>query len=352
MLHPEPLEPGRLREPERPLVGTGPSARLPRLEEVRALPPVLRPEDRTEILQPSVQGREPLRPPPLVDVERVPEAVVVTVDLAGRLLREARITVRRAEAPGAVAGHVELGLPCGDPLGDRLANAAGASEAVERETGGRPEPRHPGHRPEERIAVRGHRVGMTDERNHACVVQEGEAPYGAVHELREALVVGRNRNAGVIPRHPVGPARNRVRLVAAEEDPAGLRLAVDEIVEIPKARHLARQLVPLHRGESHVLVVDRHRGRERPHHRRHLGGPDPAGVHDQLRLDRPGVGLDGDHLPRQSQPDAGDATSGLDPGAELPSGVRQSVRGDVGIDRAVALDPDRPVERLACGGRQ
>ena len=213
-------------------------------------------------------------------------------------------------------------------------------------------PAHPGHRAEEWIAVRRHRVGMTDECDDTCVAQEGETPYGAVHELLEALVVRWNRHAGVIPRHPVRPARHRVRLVAAEEDPSGLRLAVDEIVEIPEARHLARQLVPLHRGESNVLVVDRHRGRERPHHRRHLRRPDPAGVHDQLRLDRPGVGLDGGHLARRSEPDPGDAASGLDPHAELPRGVRESVRGDVGIDRAVPLDPDRPVERLARGGGQ
>ena len=352
VLHPEPLEPGRLPEPERPLVGSGPPARLPRLEEVRALPPVLRPEDRAEILETSVKRREPLGPAPLVDVERVAEAVVVAVDLARRLLREARIAVRRAEAPGAVAGHVELGLPLADPLGNRLADAAGPAEAVERETGGRPEPRHPGHRPEERIAVRGHRVGMTNERDDARVTQKGEPTDGAVHELLEACVVRRNRHAGVIPRHPVRPARNRVRLVAAEEDPSDLRFAVDEIVEIPEARHLARQLVPVHRGEGNVLVVDRHRGRERPHHRCDLGRPDPAGVDDQLRLDRAGVRLDGGHLARRPEPDPRDAASGLDLDAEVPGGVRESVRRDVGIDRAVALDPDRPVERLARGGGQ
>ena len=193
---------------------------------------------------------------------------------------------------------------------------------------------------------------MADERDDACVTQEGEAPHGAVHELLEALVVGRDRRAGVIPGHPVNPARDRVRLVAAEEDPAGLGLAVDEVVEIPEARHLAGQLVPIHGGESDVLVVDRHRGRERPHHRRHLRRPHPAGVNDQLRLDRPGVGVDGGHLTRRSEPDPGDAASGLDSHAELPGGVRERVRRDVRVDRAVALDPDRPVERLERGGRQ
>ena len=174
VLDPEPLEPGRLREPEHPLIGTGPPARLSRLEEVCALPPVLRPEDRAEVLKPSVQGREPLRPAPLVDVERIAEAVVA-VDLTGRLLREARIAVRSAEAPGAVAGHVELGLPLGDPLGNRLADAAGSAEAVEGEPGGGPEPGHPGHRPKERISVRGHRVRVADERDDARVAETGSA---------------------------------------------------------------------------------------------------------------------------------------------------------------------------------
>ena len=141
-------------------------------------------------------------------------------------------------------------------------------------------PRHAGHRPEQRIAVGRHRVGMADERDDACVVQEREAPAGAVHELREALVVRRNGDAGVIPRHSVHPARNRVRLVAAEENPSGLRLAVDEIVEIPEARHLARQLVPVHAARAMCWWSTGTDGRERPHHRCHLGRPDPAGVHD------------------------------------------------------------------------
>ena len=110
--------------------------------------------------------------------------------------------------------------------------------------------------------------------------------------------------------------------------------------------------MPLHRGESDVLVVDRHRGRERPHHRRHLGRPDPARVHDQLRLDLAGVRLDGGHLARRPEPDPGDTAPRLDPHAELSGGARERVRGDVRVDRAVALDPDRPVERLARRGRQ
>ena len=352
MLHAKPLEPGRLREPERPLVGAGPSARLPRLEEVRALPPVLRPEDRAEILEPSVQGREPLRPAPLVDVERVAEAVVVAVDLAGCLLREARIVVRRAEAPGTIAGHVDLGLPVADPLGDRLADAPGPAEAVEREAGGGPEPRHAGHRAEERIAVGRHSVGMADECDDTCIPQEGEPPNGTVHELREALMVWWNRLSRVIPWHPVRPAGHRVRLVAAEQDPSGLRLAVDEIVEIPEARHLARELVPVHRGERNVLVVDRHRRRERSDHRCDLRRPDSAGVHDQLRLDRTGVGLDSCYLTRRPESNPGDTASGLDPDAELPRRAGKRVRRDVRIDRAVSFDPDRAEERLARGGRQ
>ena len=138
---------------------------------------------------------------------------------------------------------------------------------------------------EQRVAVRRHRVGMADERRHAGVVEEREAPHRAGHQRREALVIGREHARAVLPRHAVLPARDRVRLVAAEQHAAALRLAVDEIVGVAEARHVARQLVALDRVQRDVLVVDGDRADERADHRGELRRPHPGRVHDRLRLD-------------------------------------------------------------------
>ena len=255
----EPVEVRRRRPAERALVGAGPAPRLTGLEVVGALPAVLRPEHRALLLQPPVQRRRALRPPPLVGVERVPQAVVVAVRLAGGRGGEVDVAVGVAEAPGAIGGDVDLGLARRDPLGHRLADAARAAEAVQRQPGRHPEAGHAGHGAEQRVRVGRHRVGVADEPGDAGVGEEREPPHGAGHQRREALLVGRQGAAAVLPRRAVLPARRRVRLVAAEQHATRLGLAVDEVVGVAEARHVARQLVPGHRLQRDVLVVDRNR---------------------------------------------------------------------------------------------
>jgi len=46
----------------------------------------------------------------------------------------------------------------------------------------------------------------------------------------------------MIPRHPVDPTGDRIRLVSPEQDPARLGLPVDEVVGVAEARHVAREL--------------------------------------------------------------------------------------------------------------
>src|SRR5438093_834947 len=135
------LEEGRDRPAERALVCPGASPRRARLEVLRALPAVLRPEDGAELLQTPVQRAQALRPAPLVRVERIPEAVVVLVDLARGRFREVGITVGSPEAPRPVPRNVELRLPCRDQLRKRLAHPARAAEAVQRQARRHPDTR-------------------------------------------------------------------------------------------------------------------------------------------------------------------------------------------------------------------
>ena len=338
-------------EPERPLVGAGAPPGPAGPQVVGALPAALRAEHRALLLQPAMQRRQPLRPPPFVDVERIAQPVVVAVDLPRRRRGERRIAVGGAESPGLVAGHVELGGAAGHPLGDRLADSAGAAEAVQREPRCQPVTGHRGPRPEQRVAVGRHRVGMADEGDHPGILEEGEAADGPLQELSEALLVGRQRGGAVLPGHAVLPARHGVRLVAAEEDAAGLRLPVHQVVGIPEAGHIVGQLVPRHRRQRHVLVVDRDRGGERAHHRRHLRSPHAAGVDHALGLDAAALGVHRRHPSVLAELDPGDPRAGVDTDAQVAGGVRERVGRGVRVDAAVVGDPDGPVERLGGGGR-
>src|SRR3954452_5507136 len=171
MLLREEVEVRRRRPAELALVGARASPRLARMEVVGPLPAVLRAEHRAQLLEAPVQRAEPLRPPPLVRVERIAEAVVVAVDLARGCGAEPLHRVRAAEAPGAVALDVELRFAGREELRCALPHPAGTAEAVHRKTGCHPESRHPGYWAEERVSVGRHRVGMADELHHARVVQ-------------------------------------------------------------------------------------------------------------------------------------------------------------------------------------
>ena len=114
---------------------------------------------------------------------------------------------------------------------------------------------------------------MADELDDAGVGEEREALRGALHERREARLVGRHASGRRAPTDAVEPARGGIVLVAAEEDAAGLGLAVDEVVGIAEARQVARQLVPVDRRQRDVLVVDRDRDERRAGHGRDLRRP-------------------------------------------------------------------------------
>ena len=147
----------------------------------------------------------------------------------------------------------------------------------------------------------------------------------------------------MVPRHAVLPARDRVGLVAAEDHPTLLALAVDEVVGVAEAGHVARQLVPWDRFQCDVLVVDGCRRDERTDHRGHLGRPHPGGIDDDLCRDRAVVGQDGRDLTPGRQLDARDAQARPDTDAKGSCGIGDRVRGAVGIEVAVTGEMDGPV---------
>ena len=124
----------------------------------------------------------------------------------------------------------------------RPADPAAAPEPVERQPGRHPEAADAGERPEQRVRVGGHRVRMADQADRLGVGEERESPDRPRHQRCESLVVGRQGARRVLPRHPVLPAGHRIELVAAEDHAAVLALAVDEVVRVAEARHVAGQL--------------------------------------------------------------------------------------------------------------
>ena len=322
-----------------------------RLEMLGPLPSVLRPEDRAEVLHARVQRAGALRPAPFVGVEWIPEQVVVAVRLASQLGRVARVAMHRTESPRPVRVQVELGLAAGDELRQGPADAAGAAKSVQRQACRDVEPRRTGHGADQRVGVRRHRIGVADQLHDPGLAQEREAASRAVKKRLEAALIGWKRHARVIPRRPVQPARDRVAFVAAEHHPAGLGLAVDEVVRIAKARHVVRDFMAWNRAQRGVLVVDRGGDDDRACHGRDLRPPQTAGHNHHLGLDASRRRHDRLHRASIRPLDAGHARVGHHPRAHLARGPCQCVRRRVRVEVAVARNPHRAVQRVPCDDR-
>ena len=294
-----------------------------------------------------MQGTEAPATTGLRGVERVAQPVVVLVRLARGLGLDDGVAVHPTEAPGAVGVHVELGFALGHPLGEAPAQAAGAAEAVQRQAGGDPEAADARHGPEQGVAVGRHRVWMAEQANHAGLLEHREPSDRPLEQRREAIHVRFDGAGAVVPRDPVGPACGGVRFIPADQQPSGLGLPVDEVVGVAEAGRVARDLMAGHRLHGHVLMVDRNRREERPHHRRDLRRPDPRRVDDVLGLDTTLVGDDRLDRPVGAELDPGDARADPDLHAERTSRIGHRVGGDVRIDPPVVRHPDAAEDRGA-----
>ena len=351
MLLADPVEPWRPCPPERPLLRPGASPRLARLKSLRSLPTVLHLEDGAGVLEPSVQRRQALRPAQLVVIEGIPQEVVVAIALSGQLGDPPGVLVDASESPRPVRREVELGLPCGDPLGERSPEPAGAPEAVQREPGGHPQATHVGDGADERVRVGRHRVRVADELHDLRVRDEGEPASCPSEQLLEPIHVGRDGPGPVLPRRAVDPPSDRVGFVAAQDNAAGLGFAVDEVVGISEARHVPRELPAGHRLQGDVLVIDRRRRDPHSGHRRDPRRPDAGGVHNHLALDPVGPCPDGGDLAPVGKLDPRHAFPRPDPDTEALGGVRQGVGRRVRVEEAVTGEPDTAEQRLAARRR-
>ncbi len=112
-----------------------------------------------------------------------------------------------------------------------------------------------------------------------------------------------------------------------------------------------RQLVPLDCVQRDVLVIDGDGADERAYHLGDARRPHAGRIHDELGLDRPVLGLDGNDSP-VAHVDSGHERMRADLHAEIARGSGDRIGGDVRIDVAVARHPDSTVQRRGCDLRE
>ena len=120
------------------------------------------------------------------------------------------VVVDRPEPPRPVRIQVELRFPGRHQLRDRSPDPAGATESVQRKPGRHVESAHSRDRSDKRCRIRGHRVGMADELDDACVMHKWKTARRAGEQGLEARLVGRQGDARVFPWHAVDPPGDRV----------------------------------------------------------------------------------------------------------------------------------------------
>ena len=120
-----------------------------------------------------------------------------------------------SEPPRPVGIEVEIGVAARDELGEAPSDTARAAETVEREAGGHVQAGHSRHWPDQWVGVRCHGVRMADQFHDPRVMEEWETAGRAREKWLESRLVWRQGGPGMVPWHPVDPARNRVRLVPA-----------------------------------------------------------------------------------------------------------------------------------------
>ena len=228
MLLGEPVEVGRPRSSRRragprPLAATAGRARSSRRAPSRSWR--RRPRRAPPSRPCSGLSRRPR--PACARVERVAQPVVVPVDLARGLglARRCRGTRRRSARRGRRTTSTSVS-PVGHPLRERLAEPAGAAEAVERQAGGDPEAAaRPGIGPSSGLPSGVIASGWQSRRTTPASSRNGNRRIAPSSSGAKRSMSDSTGLAACSHGHAVGPARGRVRLVAADQQPAGLRLA-------------------------------------------------------------------------------------------------------------------------------
>ena len=231
----------------------------------------------------------------------------------------------RVHLPG-----VQLGPPVDDPLGDEPAHAACAGQAVSAESGRDPEAAHVG-RPEDELAVGRERLRTVHQPHDLGVLERGHPDHRVVHQGLETLPVLVEQLPVEVGRDPIHPPWRRVSLVAAHDEPAGLRAEIDEKGWVTHGRHIQPQPA---RSCDQVLVGHRYQRHIHPGEAPDLRREHAPGVDDQISVDGAAIGDNAAHgVPGEL--DGGHSCVFADLRAPLPGPGDQSERELAGVDVAV-----------------
>ena len=201
--------------------------------------------------------------------------------------------------------------------------------------------RDPGHRPDERIAVRGVRDRAVDDAAHPALAEKRHPRHRVLDVPLEPFEVVGVELEGEVLRHRIvrgDPMGLAVSLVGAEVEPVLLLAQIPRRVHVPEQGELAARL-PAPRLElgdrlgEEVLVRHGDHRNGAPEHRAHLAPPVAGRVDDVLAA----------HLPLRGRDDplaalpayARHGAESDDPGAEVTGPLRERL-GELGrIDIAV-----------------
>ena len=256
-----------------------------------------------------------------------------------------RVAVRPAEAPRAVRLHVDLRCPSVTSSASALPSPPAPPKPFSDSPAASQKPRTLESTPSSGLPSGVIASGWQTSAVTPAFVEEREAPHRAVHQLREALVVGREHPRAVLPGHAVLPARNRVRLVAAEHHATALGFPVDEIVGVAKARHVARRARALRLRGARCAGGRRGSSRRtsRPSPRSAAPTSPPRSRPCRLRSAPCSVSTAATERSRVSIPVTRVCVRISTPSSRAADA--KCVRRNVRVDVAVARHPDRAVKR-------
>ncbi len=148
---------------------------------------------------------------------------------------------------------------------------------------------------------------------------------------------------------PFGRERLRIRLVAADHQPAHFRLVIDQVIGVAHGRHALRRVGD--RIGDQVLMLDREGRHAHAGKLADLMPPHAAGIDQQVAGPGALVGLDPRHAVVLDR-EAGGALADHDLGALVLCALGQRLRDAGGIDVAVARDEDRGAHILRAHQRE
>ena len=233
-----------------------------------------------------------------------------------------------------------------DPLGHELAHAARAAIAIQGHACRHPQAARAGDGSQHGLAVGGVGAGVAGQVDDAGILQERNAADGPFEQHLEALIIAGQGAVTVLPRHAVDPARDRIGLVAADDQPALFLSHIHQVIRIAQAGRVLRKLVSHHGLDGDVLVIDR-RGRQIDScHGGDARGPHPGRVDHDVGFDRASIGDDSLDLTFWRKLEAGDARVGVDLHTHLTDDARHSGGRVVGGEMSIARQVDRAVQVL------